>query len=341
MRVLPPLLEILVCPKDARPLELSGERLRCAEAHTYRLVDGIPILLRDDVEHVHWAATRALDLPEETLVSGAGHAAVSGVHSFVQTAIGGTCGSMYSSLVGSLTNYPIPDLRAEPTDGSLFLDIGCNWGRWCIAASRAGFTPVGIDPSYEAVHAARSVARQLAVEAHFVVGDARHLPFRDDLFDFVFSYSVLQHLPREQVAESLTAIRRVLRPGGRAMIQMANKYGIRSLYHQLGRGFRAARAFEVRYWTVPELRDTFSSLVGSSETIADGYFSLNVQPSDQALLPARYRLVIALSEFLRWCGELVPSLRYLADSVYVISSKEGRTSSDESDRGRETVLTQP
>jgi hypothetical protein len=27
----------------------------------------------------------------------------------------------------------------------VLVDLGCNWGRWCIAAGRMGFLPVGVD----------------------------------------------------------------------------------------------------------------------------------------------------------------------------------------------------
>ena len=52
------LFENLVCPRDDEPMELFGAQLKCANGHAYRIVDGIPILLRDDVDHVHWAAVR-------------------------------------------------------------------------------------------------------------------------------------------------------------------------------------------------------------------------------------------------------------------------------------------
>jgi len=68
------LFENLVCPRDDEPMELFGAQLKCANGHAYRIVDGIPILLRDDVDHVHWAAVRALELSEEILLSGAGDA---------------------------------------------------------------------------------------------------------------------------------------------------------------------------------------------------------------------------------------------------------------------------
>ena len=45
------LLEILACPIDKSPVKLVGDRLVCeAQGHKYRIEDGIPIMLVDEVE---------------------------------------------------------------------------------------------------------------------------------------------------------------------------------------------------------------------------------------------------------------------------------------------------
>lgn len=45
------LLEILACPIDKSPVKLVGDRLVCDEqGHKYRIEDGIPIMLVDEVE---------------------------------------------------------------------------------------------------------------------------------------------------------------------------------------------------------------------------------------------------------------------------------------------------
>ena len=47
----PELLEILACPIDKSPVKLVGDRLVCdAQGHKYRIEDGIPIMLVDEVE---------------------------------------------------------------------------------------------------------------------------------------------------------------------------------------------------------------------------------------------------------------------------------------------------
>lgn len=43
----------LVCPRDRLPLEIESEKLTCTNGHCYPIVEGIPILLLDDVQQTH------------------------------------------------------------------------------------------------------------------------------------------------------------------------------------------------------------------------------------------------------------------------------------------------
>jgi SAM-dependent methyltransferase len=288
------------------------------------VIDDVPVLLVSEIEQTHIEGTRALlaaelgdaaSLPKFEVQPGE-------IDPFVRNVIGATNGSLYQHLVGTLKEYPIPRLRLPPGDGRLLLEVGCNWGRWCVAAARAGYRPIGIDPSLKAIRAANRVARQLGIQAEYAVADARYLPFRENAFDQVFSYSVLQHLSRENVATSLAEMGRVLAGDGAVLVQMPNMFGVRCLYHQARRGFREERDFEVRYWRPSELLAAFSSAIGPSELSVDGFFSLNVQPNDLHLLPARYRAVVHTSEALRRVSKMIPLLVNVADSLYV-SARRG------------------
>jgi ubiquinone/menaquinone biosynthesis C-methylase UbiE len=61
----------------------------------------------------------------------------------------------------------------------------------------------------------------MGLDILYVVGDARYLPFRDTIFDQVFSYSVLQHLAKSDVERVLDDVARVLKTGESSLIQMA------------------------------------------------------------------------------------------------------------------------
>jgi SAM-dependent methyltransferase/uncharacterized protein YbaR (Trm112 family) len=315
--------DLFVCPRDKGDLREENASLVCAQGHRYAVIEDIPILLVSDAKQTHIEGDRAL------LVAESGDASVlpkieiqaGGIDPFVQNSIAATNGGLYLHLVGNLTEYPIPRLRLPEGQGRAFLEVGCNWGRWCIAAARLGYRTVGIDPSLKSIRAAKRVARQLGIDATYAVADGRYLPFREQSFDQVFSYSVLQHLSRENTLTTLDEIKRALRVGGSALIQMPNVFGIRCLYHQARRGFREARDFEVRYWRPHQLLAAFGEKIGPSQLSVDGYFSLNVQPNDIHLLPARYRALVHSSEALRAMSESIPLLANVADSLYISSQR--------------------
>jgi SAM-dependent methyltransferase len=304
-------------------LYVEGDSLVCQQGHKYAVIEGIPILLVSEAEQTHIEGKRALAVAETRDASLLPQIEVKQgeIDRFVKNAIGATNGMLYNHLVGRLTEYPIPRLRLPQGNGKLFLEIGCNWGRWCIAAARLGYRPVGIDPSLKSIRAAIRVSRQLGIDAAYAVADGRYLPFRDESFDQVFSYSVLQHLSKENTLSSLSEIRRTLHLAGSALVQMPNVFGVRCLYHQICRGFREAQDFEVRYWTPAELLSAFRETIGPAQLSVDGYFSLNVQPSDIHLLPRRYRALVQASEFLRGISERVPIMAKFADSLYITARR--------------------
>jgi SAM-dependent methyltransferase len=333
-------LSHLACPRDHGDLHLAGDGLSCNAGHAYPIVDGIPVMLLDDVQQTMGIAEESLryarrqgrddDLYLETLgiseeekrgVQALAASASSGVDPVVAYLIAATNGLMYKHLIGTLTSYPIPELRLPPGNGHTLLDVGCNWGRWSIAAARKGYEAVGIDPSLGSILAAARVSRSLGLEIKFIVGDARYLPFRPAEFDYAFSYSVIQHLSRDDATRVMREIGRTLAAGGTSLVQMPTKLGIRCLYHQWRRGFRDGEGFEVRYWSVPALRAAFSEAIGPTAVSVDCYFGIGLQKSDAPLMTPPLRFVLWASESLRQVSGIVPVLKYVADSVYVKSVK--------------------
>ena len=102
--------------------------------------------------------------------------------------------------------------------GGLVLELGCGTGRVAMPLGRAGVHLVGIDRSDPMLARARQrVARaRLDGQVGLVRGDIRALPFPASAFAMVMApYGVLQSLLRERdLATTLVAVHRVLRPGG-------------------------------------------------------------------------------------------------------------------------------
>jgi SAM-dependent methyltransferase/uncharacterized protein YbaR (Trm112 family) len=327
------ILSKLVCPVDKSPVQLQHRKLHCSQGHDYPVMDdAIPVMIIPNLVHTFDVVDRSRAEGEKAIAGDGtidptiwGWQSPTGQepHPFVSKMVSATCGYMYLHMVGNLVEYPIPTLRLPRGEGKRFLDLGCNWGRWCIAANRLGYEVYGLDPVLEAIHAARTVAQQVGVNNNYVCGDAVRLPFADETMDVVFSYSVLQHFAREDVHATLAEIKRVLRPGGRCLIQMANTYGVRCLYHQARRGFKdSPERFSVRYWTPGQLKQAFTKGIGETTLSVDGYFNLNPQPSETKLLPWRYRVVVGVSETLRKASRWVPPLTWAADSLYISATKK-------------------
>jgi SAM-dependent methyltransferase len=262
--------------------------------------------------------TSAWELAERMVVPDS--ASLGSVDPFVQKEIIKTNGNFFRHLEGRLQRYPVPEFRLEPRGGGHLLDIGCNWGRWTLAAARKGYRAIGLDPSLEACLAARRVAAQLGMNTAFVVGDARKLPFPDGMFDAVFSYSVLQHFDKSDARLALQEMGRCTVTSGVVLVQMPNTYGVRQAFNRLRQILkRESGQFRVRYWTPSELLRTFETLIGPSSISVDGYFSLNPQATDLDLLTPFHQRIVQASETLRRGSERFRPLVWIADSLYVRS----------------------
>lgn len=334
------LLDLLACPVDGSPLSLEGGHLVSAAGIRYPVINDVPVLLppdaaRDTLECVRASREAAQGWEHDALFidalgcndeerRGILKLAADGsskVDPVVNYLVAATCGNLYKHLIGRLSEYPIPSFREKDGNGRVLVDLGCNWGRWCVAAAREGFKPLGIDPQLGAVMAAQRVARQLGVDAWFVCGDARSLPLRPGVVDFGFSYSVLQHLNHEDVALVLQSLARAMKPGAQSLVQMPTRAGLKGWVHRARHGFRPPSGFDVRYWTLKQLREVFERLVGPSHFSVDCFFGIGLQAADAPLMPLPFKAAIAASEGLRSLSQWLPPVTWVADSVYVHSRK--------------------
>jgi SAM-dependent methyltransferase len=103
-------------------------------------------------------------------------------------------------------------------DGLRVVDFGCGSGSNSVLLANRGAHVWGVDISEDLLRLAQ---RRLQVNgraggAAFIAASAHQLPFPDSSVDAVFGIAILHHLDLELVANE---IRRVLRPGGRAIFQ--------------------------------------------------------------------------------------------------------------------------
>jgi len=311
------LLAILRCPASGQKLEIDSKGLTTVDgSHRYPVVAGIPCLIPSSVEpNVVW-------LDENLRLRSEGfNMSDDAINSFIEAAIVGTGGNLFRG-AWLKSEYPIAKFPSCFL-GDPIVDIGCSWGRWTIAGAQAGHRIIGVDTRLRALLCAQELSRKLVPSRipSFVLADARVLPFADESVVGAFSYSVLQHFSKENMILSLREIQRVLRPGGRSLIQMPNRRGLRSLLVLARRGYSEGSEFDVQYYSIGELLELFSQHIGRSDWSVDCFLGLNVHAFDRKFVRPSRRLIIDIAEALRRASETLPFLRRHADSVLVSSVK--------------------
>ena len=102
--------------------------------------------------------------------------------------------------------------------GMRILDFGCGSGANSVLLANRGAHVWGVDISEDLLRLAtrRMQVAGRAGGADFIVASAHELPFPDGSIDVVFGIAILHHLDLPLVSSE---VRRVLKPGGRAIFQ--------------------------------------------------------------------------------------------------------------------------
>lgn len=118
-------------------------------------------------------------------------------------------------------------LRLEELRGRRILDVGCGFGRHLRIASEHGAEVVGVDLSGGVDVAYRNLAGR--PNCHVIQANLYERPLRDEVFDVVWSFGVLHHLP--DPAAGFRALVEFARPkGGVIAIWVYGYRGMRFTY---------------------------------------------------------------------------------------------------------------
>jgi ubiquinone/menaquinone biosynthesis C-methylase UbiE len=116
----------------------------------------------------------------------------------------------------SRQRFALEMVESAIPSSSRILDAGCGSGEMAAKLIERGYAVWGIDLAAPMIRH----ARKLCGAACFGVADIEQIPFPDNTFDVVVSLGVIEYLESDE--QALREIRRVLRPGGRAVIAIAN-----------------------------------------------------------------------------------------------------------------------
>lgn len=135
----------------------------------------------------------------------------------------GRTGSRINSHFGRL-GYEMMARELELGPDDDLLDVACGWGEFLVVHATQARHVAGIDGAAEKVALARErlADRIAAGTAEVAHGDVTDLPWEDDTFSAVTCMDAFQFFP--DPATFLAETLRVLRPGGRALMQVGMRW---------------------------------------------------------------------------------------------------------------------
>lgn len=115
--------------------------------------------------------------------------------------------------------------------GRRILEISCGMGGTLVALAQAGANPVATEfnRDYCAIAQQRGERYRLHLPIFNAVGEA--IPFADNSFDLVICWDIVEHV--QDPSQMLRELRRVVRPNGRVLLTIINRWAWRDPHYHV------------------------------------------------------------------------------------------------------------
>ncbi len=110
--------------------------------------------------------------------------------------------------------------------GDAVLDIGCGDGFMTNVLSESCKHVVGVDSSQTGISLANSLVD--ASKADFILGSVNNLPFKENTFDVITLFEVIEHIPVTSLKDVIKEIKKVLKEGGVLIVTTPNPRNLRN-----------------------------------------------------------------------------------------------------------------
>lgn len=203
------------------------------------------------------------------------------------------------------------DLLAKKNNVRTILDVGCGSGRLVQFLKSKKYRAQGIDPSHDAIKAAKKIAGSSSIRQ----ASASKLPFPANSFDMVTCISVIEHLTRKEGSLFLKEAKRVLTDKGIIYLITPN-FATPIRYFQGDKWFGYSDPTHIVFYTPKQLEDLLLTH-GFSEIITQFEYEKSIQfdwhlPGFMHTFPWRIKLFITYLMFRTPLALLSNSFRMAA-----------------------------
>jgi ubiquinone/menaquinone biosynthesis C-methylase UbiE len=184
-------LNLLACPLCHGSLLLKSNYLFCSTCEgKYKIIDGIPVILPQSLGE-------DLQLTQDKW-----NEEYSNADTVVDIATQPYLRDSFKHL-----------LKFLPKQKGFFLELGCGTAKNSFLLKKeTQMDVVGVDISLKALQAAKKVFKNGKKEGFFVCGDIRNLPFKSDVFDYMYGPGTIEHF--EDTSSAIKDLYRCLKKGG-------------------------------------------------------------------------------------------------------------------------------
>lgn len=183
--------------------------------------------------------------------------------------------------------------------GKRVLEVGVGAGTDFVQWVRGGARAYGIDLTQEAIANTKTRLELEGLRAEDLrTGDCEALPFPDGTFDLVYSWGVIHHTPRTEMA--LQEIVRVCRPGGHVKVMVYHRHSMHAYYTWFRHAFLKLRPWKSLAWCLAnhvESPGTKAYLPSEIRSMLDGQPVQNVKIESRLCYhdsSSRYPFMVAI-----------------------------------------------
>lgn len=129
-------------------------------------------------------------------------------------------------------DFVVKAASLKPSDK--ILDLACGHGRHSIELSKRGFNVTGLDYSEPFLKKAKKDAKKAEVNAEFIRGDMKDLPFDQDFDVILMLFTSFGYFDDKGNQKTLSEVSKSLKPGGKFLIDVISGEAVIDRFNKEG-----------------------------------------------------------------------------------------------------------